>query len=225
MIVEIDNLVKKFDDASKVIDINRFTLEDNEIISIFGRSGCGKTTLLNIIAGVLGGYEGGVNVCGVKLNSLNEKELDSFRAKNIGYVFQNFNLLQGYSAYENIELSLRIAGYKYRAGEIMEYFEKTGLINEACKYPSQLSLGQQQRVAVLRAVIKKPPLILADEPTSSLDSINSDAIIGLLKKCAAEAGSALITVSHEKEVICAFDKNIDFNDINCRTHIKAGGEK
>jgi putative ABC transport system ATP-binding protein len=225
MIVEIDNLVKKFDDASKVIDINRFTLADNEIISIFGRSGCGKTTLLNIIAGVLGGYEGGVNVCGVKLNSLNEKELDSFRAKNIGYVFQNFNLLQGYSAYENIELSLRIAGYKYRDGEIMEYFEKTGLINEARKYPSQLSLGQQQRVAVLRAVIKKPPLILADEPTSSLDSINSDAIIGLLKKCASEAGSALITVSHEKEVICAFDKNIDFNDINCRTHVKAGGTK
>ncbi len=223
MIVEIDNLVKIFNDDITVLNIKKFTLAKNKIISIFGRSGCGKTTLLNIIAGVLGGYEGNVTVCGTRLNSLNEKKLDLFRAKNIGYIFQNFNLLQGYDAYENIELSLKIAGIKYNAKSIMEYFEKTGLLKEAKKYPSQLSLGQQQRVAVLRAVIKKPSLILADEPTSSLDNANSLTVIKLLKKCALEAGAALITVSHEKEVINAFDKNIDFNDINCENYIKAGG--
>ncbi len=214
MIIQIENLEKSFSGDCEVIRIKKFELGHNEIISMYGRSGCGKTTLLNILSGVLGGYSGSVKICGTEMKSLGERDLDLFRAKNIGYIFQNLNLLQGYTAYENLELSLQIAGVNYSRDGIMQYLEIAGLFNESGKYPSQLSLGQQQRIAVLRAVMKRPPLILADEPTSSLDSQNSAAVVDLLKKSAAEAGSALITVSHEKDVISAFDKKLNFSDIN-----------
>lgn len=213
MQIEISNLIKKFKNI-KILDIKNLKINKGEILAIYGHSGCGKTTLLNIISGVLTDYEGNIKIGETYLNKLSEQELDLFRSKNIGYIFQNFNLLQGYNAYENIKISLQLANIQYKNNEIIEKFEEVGLKNEIYKYPSQLSLGQQQRIAILRAILKKPQIILADEPTSSLDEENTKIIIDLLIKSAISNSATLIVVTHELNILNNFNKSINFLDIN-----------
>ncbi len=216
MVLDIKDLRMIFpgEDRKPILDIRELSIGDKDEVAMIGRSGCGKTTFLNIVSGVLKPTSGSVEVCGTHIAGLSGSALDAFRARHIGYVFQNLNLLAGYTAYENIEISLRIARMGFSKNEIMQSLESVGLTDSAGKYPHEMSLGQQQRVAVVRAVIKKPEIILADEPTSSLDVENSDKIISLLKERAKILGAALIVVSHENEVIAAFDKKIRFSDIN-----------
>jgi putative ABC transport system ATP-binding protein len=190
---------------------------------VSGPSGCGKTTLLNIIAGLLVPAEGSVEVCGKRLDGAGEAVRDRFRATHLGYIFQNFNLLQGFTALENILLSMKFSRKKTNAGLARELIERVGLSGRMHHYPTQLSIGEQQRVAVARALANKPDLVLADEPTGSLDPRNSAEVIKLLRETAAERGVGLIVVSHEKEVVGAFEKRVPFLEIN-GAFCEAGGD-
>ncbi len=215
MIIEVKDLLVDYgDNENAVLKISEFTLPERGQLAILGRSGSGKTTFLNVLSGVLRPAAGNVKICGTELTCLKNDELDNFRARNIGYIFQNLNLLQAYTALENIEIALKLSGAKYDRSEILENLSAAGLSREINKYPYELSLGQQQRIAVIRSVMKKPALILADEPTSSLDAENSDFVLEILKENTEKIGAALILVSHEPDVINSFEHKLKFNEIN-----------
>jgi ABC-type lipoprotein export system ATPase subunit len=198
----------------EVLNIAEWQLGKGEHVALSGPSGCGKTTLLNVIAGLLVPAEGSVEVCGVRLDGAGEAARDRFRAAHLGYIFQNFNLLQGFTAFENVLLSMTFSRKEPDAGLARELIGRVGLSDRMHHYPSQLSIGEQQRVAVARALANRPDLVLADEPTGSLDPQNSREVIRLLKETAAERGVGLIVVSHEKEVVGAFEKRVPFLELN-----------
>ena len=183
----------------EVLDIAQWQLGKGEHVALSGPSGCGKTTLLNIIAGLLVPTEGSVEVCGERLDRAGEAARDRFRAEHLGYIFQNFNLLQGFTAIENILLSMTFSRKKPNTSLARELINRVGLYDRMYHYPSQLSIGEQQRVAVARALANKPNLVLADEPTGSLDPQNSEDVI-------------------------AFEKQVPFLDIN-KAFSVAGGAR
>jgi putative ABC transport system ATP-binding protein len=197
-----------------VLEIQEWQLSKGERVAISGPSGCGKTTLLNIIAGLLVAKEGRVEVCGERLDKIGEAARDRFRAAHLGYIFQNFNLLQGFSALENVLLAMTFSGKKTDTDFAKQLMEQVGLSARMHHYPSRMSIGEQQRVAVARALANTPDLILADEPTGSLDPRNSKEVIELLKETTAERGVSLVLVSHEREVVSAFEKEVPFLEIN-----------
>lgn len=166
--------------------------------------------MLHLISGILRPESGSITLGGTPLTDLRERELDSFRARNIGYVFQTFHLLEGLTALENVETAVTFAeGDHYpRAREILE---KLGLLDRLEHFPNQLSVGQKQRVAVARAMVNKPPLVLADEPTANLDPPRAAEVLGLLRKTCRESGAALIVVTHDPEAVKEFDRVVDFH--------------
>jgi ABC-type lipoprotein export system ATPase subunit len=173
-----------------------------EHLCIVGGSGSGKTTLLNVIAGITLPDAGRVVVDGTDITALREPARDRFRARHVGYVFQVFNLLQGYSALENVLLPLHFAGVRGRAAtdRAAGLLERVGLGAKRANKPSALSVGEQQRVALARAVACRPSLLLADEPTANLDAANANHAIALLKEVAAEAGAGLVVVTHDDRI-------------------------
>jgi ABC-type lipoprotein export system ATPase subunit len=179
-------------------------IESASKVCLVGSSGSGKTTLLNILAGVLVPTSGRVLLDDRELFRLSEAERDRFRARHIGCVFQTLNLLQGLSVLENLTLAQRFAGIgsvvARRTG--LDLLEKLGLGERAGARPAELSLGEQQRVAILRAVCKAPALVLADEPTASLDDDNARAAIDLLLETCQH--STLLVASHDARVIARF---------------------
>jgi putative ABC transport system ATP-binding protein len=186
------------------LDVRRLSVESGAHLCLVGRSGSGKTTLLNILCGVLLPTKGRVYLGDTDLFSLSEPARDALRSRNIGCIFQTFNLLDGLSAFENLTLAQRFAGIgagqaRRRADELLELL---GLRDRAGARPPELSVGEQQRVAIARAVSKAPGLVLADEPTASLDDDNARAAIDLLlETCAA---STLVVVSHDARLIQRF---------------------
>jgi putative ABC transport system ATP-binding protein len=170
-----------------------------EIVVILGRSGSGKTTLLNLV-GALDRADGGrLTSCGMDLTAASRKELVAYRAKSIGFVFQFYNLLPTLTAAENIEAGLRVAGVVRgeAKAEARRMLARVGLDQAEGKFPSQLSGGEQQRVAVARAFARHPRLLLADEPTGNLDDETAERIIGLVRELAAEAGTGILMVTHD----------------------------
>jgi putative ABC transport system ATP-binding protein len=222
MIVEIKNLNMTYRNSRelKVLDIPYWSMQQGEQLAILGSSGSGKTTLLNVIAGLLPPTSGVVSVCGHEITSLGEAQRDRFRAVHIGYIFQIFNLLQGYSALENVLLGLVFSHKKSNTAKAKALLDEMGLADRMHHYPRELSIGESQRIAVARALLKEPQLILADEPTASLDPANTADVVRLLKDACARHGSALILVSHEEVVTRSFEKRINFMELN-RVH--AGG--
>jgi putative ABC transport system ATP-binding protein len=202
------------DEALQVIDIPGWTVERGEQIAIFGPSGSGKSTLLHLLAGVLVPTSGRVTVCGEEISAMSEAQRDRFRARRIGYVFQSFNLLQGYNALENVLMGVTFSPVKPDRKTARSLLEEVGLGPRMRHVPSEMSLGEQQRVAIARAVAKRPELVLADEPTGSLDPKNKAHVIDLLRQMCAEQGSTLILVSHERDIIEQFEKQVRFADIN-----------
>jgi len=194
--------------VTKVLDIPEYQLDQGAQTAISGPSGSGKSTFLNIIAGLLKPDSGSVNVCGENLTDLREADRDHFRAEHIGYIFQNFNLLQGYTALENVLLGMTFSSAETDREKAAAILEIVGLGHRMKNFPSGLSIGEQQRVAIARALIKKPELILADEPTGSLE------IIGLLRQTCQDYNCTLILVSHEEKVVCDFEYQIEFLDLN-----------
>lgn len=215
--LKIKNLKKYFTNSAgeklNIINIPEFTVEDKEITAVSGESGSGKSTFLNLISGILNPGSGEIYINGTDITKLSESKKDYFRAKNIGYIFQSFNLLQGFNALENVMLGMMFSG-KADKKKSETVLAKVGLHSRMKNKPQELSVGEQQRVAVARAMVNSPLLILADEPTANLDSKNTEIIIDLIKNICSESGTALITVSHEEYVVSQFSNKIFFSEIN-----------
>lgn len=197
----------------RVVDIASFAMEPGEQVALAGGSGSGKTTLLNLIAGILRADSGSIECDGIDVAQLGEAERDRFRAERIGYVFQTFNLLQGYTALENVEL-----GMMFGVGVDGEYaralLERVGLGDRLHDRPRTLSVGQQQRVAVARALANKPRLVLADEPTGNLDPAAGAEALRLIREICSEHNAALLLVSHDEKVLGQFDTVHRLSDLN-----------
>jgi putative ABC transport system ATP-binding protein len=213
----IRDLIKSYPSPSggrtEVLDIPQFTLGAGQQVALRGESGLGKTTLMHIIAGILEPDAGSVALGGTRITGLPEARRDRLRAERLGYVFQTFNLLQGLSALENVMLGLAFG--KGADREVaMAALERVGLANRAGYLPRQLSTGQQQRVAVARALANRPCLILADEPTGNLDAARGHKIVQLLRESASALGAALLVASHDPQVLASFDQVVDLAELN-----------
>ena len=196
-----------------IIDVPQFSLGAGEQAALRGESGSGKTTFLNLIAGILSPDEGSILVDGTDMAALSESRRDRVRAAGIGYIFQTFNLLQGYSCLENVLLGMTFGG-RADKGQAKALLDRVGLSHRLGHYPRQLSSGQQQRVAVARALAKRPRLVLADEPTGNLDHGNAREALRLIRETCQENGAALLLVSHDPEVLGAFPNVRDFANLN-----------
>lgn len=198
--IKINNLVKVYrTEEVETTALNELNLEvkEGEFVSIMGASGCGKSTLLNIIGLLDAPNSGSYNFDGTEVAHFNEKQRAGLRKSNIGFVFQNFNLIDELTVFENVELPLIYNNVKSseRKQRVTEILERIGIAHRAKHYPLQLSGGQQQRVAVARALVTNPKLILADEPTGNLDSKSGNDVMELLTELHA-TGATIIMVTH-----------------------------
>ena len=210
-ILEVENLKKSFDELDVLKGIS-FSLNKGEALSIIGSSGSGKTTFLNMIGGLDRPTAGQVQIRSKPLGNLSSEELTVFRRRNIGFVFQNYNLLPYLNVWENITLPLRLDGVSADEPFIAEIIKSLGLEDKTCNMPYMLSGGQQQRVAIARALSTKPAIILADEPTGNLDSITGMEVIGLLKTCAVKYHQTIVVVTHNEEIAQMADRIIRIED-------------
>lgn len=216
-LLEITGLAKSFaapdGERALIVDIPAFALDAGEQVAVRGSSGSGKTTLLNLIAGILQADRGRIMLAGQDLGILSESRRDRLRATTIGYVFQNFNLLQGYSALENVMLGMLFGpGIDHERARAL--LDRVGLGHRLHHRPSQLSIGQQQRVAVARALANRPKLVLADEPTGNLDQRHAGDALALIREVCREQNAALLLVSHDPAVLSAFDRVEDLAQLN-----------
>ena len=202
--------------SEEVVAVNGVSLEvrPGQFIAVVGRSGSGKTTLLNLIAGLDQATSGVVLFEGRDLSQMSEKELTEIRRHKIGFVFQSFGLLPLLSAFENVELPLRISGVRAREREqrARDALEMVGLTRRANHRPYELSGGEQQRVAIARAVVSEPPLILADEPTGELDSNNARSIFGLFREMVHERGISVVAATHDSTLLAMADSVKEMRD-------------
>lgn len=219
MSVVLENVEVRFPDGSgglrKVLGVHHAEFGGTDPICLTGGSGSGKTTLLHVISGIVCPTVGSVSHGDTDITRLREGEKDRFRAARIGYVFQTFNLLQGLSGRENVSMAQALAGKggpsaRERCDEVIE---RVGMSARAHARPGSLSVGEQQRIAIARAVVNRPAVVLADEPTANLDEANGDAALDLLEKSAAESGALLIIVTHESRVMSRFRRVIPLAEI------------
>ena len=196
-----------------VVDIPAFQLAAKEQVALSGTSGSGKTTFLNLIAGIVPADEGSIRLDEVEITKLNEARRDQIRAQHLGYIFQTFNLLQGFNCLENVTLGMAFGG-KVNKKHAEELLERVGLGDRMRHFPRQLSTGQQQRVAVARALANRPQLVLADEPTGNLDPDNAREALSLIRETCRETGAALLLVSHDQTVLSDFEVCNDLRELN-----------
>jgi putative ABC transport system ATP-binding protein len=202
-ILNIQNLEKTYSSGSKKLTVLHdisFGIEEGATFAIVGPSGSGKTTLLGLCAGLDHADSGTIELCGIQLNSLSEDERALLRNKNVGFVFQDFQLLPTLTALENVAVPLELQGDKNASKIGMELLEKVGLADRSHHYPSQLSGGEQQRVAVARAFSNKPSILFADEPTGNLDAETGEKVVDLLFNLNKELGTTLVIVTHDIEL-------------------------
>ncbi len=202
-ILNIENLQKTYSSGSKKLTVLHnisFGIETGATFSIVGPSGSGKTTLLGLCAGLDHSDSGTIELCGAQLNSLSEDQRALLRNNKVGFVFQDFQLLPTLTALENVAVPLELQGDKNAAKIGMELLEKVGLADRYHHYPSQLSGGEQQRVAVARAFSNKPSILFADEPTGNLDAETGEKVVELLFNLNKELGTTLVIVTHDIEL-------------------------
>ncbi|MEK4405237.1 ABC transporter ATP-binding protein [Sporosarcina sp. FSL K6-6792] len=179
-----------------------FDVAEGEIVSIVGKSGSGKSTLLHIMAGFLTPESGEISVQGIQTSAFNEVESAKFRLDHFGFVFQNFQLMPGLTAFENVELPLTLKGINKseRHKKVKDLMQSVGLTDVQDHYPNELSGGQQQRVSIARALITDPPIIFADEPTGSLDSETEQDVLLLIQSLNKTRGITFVIITHDDEV-------------------------
>ena len=214
-ILKVENLSKVYGTgASKVVALDNvsFTVEKGEFVSIVGASGSGKSTLLHLIGGVDRPTSGKVFINDEDIYKLNNDDLAIFRRRQIGLIYQFYNLIPILNVIENISLPLELDGRKPDKNDLNEMLELLGLENRKSHLPSQLSGGQQQRVSIGRALITRPSLILADEPTGNLDSKASEEIVSLLKKTNKKYNQTIIMITHNLEIAKMSDRIITIED-------------
>ena len=217
VIISVSNVSKKYQMGEvEVQALNKVSLEilKGQIVSIVGPSGSGKTTLLNLIGALDYVDTGTIKINGKKLSELNDKELSLMRRDTIGYVFQNFNLLEEINAERNIEMPLILANMKReeRLAQVEELLESVNLIDRRSHKPDQLSGGEQQRVAIARALANNPEIILADEPTGNLDSNTGKKILKLLIDLSSENNKTLVYVTHDTKLASMAQRQLTMND-------------
>ena len=199
------NIVKALDNVS--IEIN-----EGEFVAIIGTSGSGKSTLLNMLGGLDKPTSGETIICNKTISRLNDEEMTIFRRRNIGFVFQNYNLVPILNVYENIVLPIELDGMKIDEEYIDSIINILGLNQKLTNMPNNLSGGQQQRVAIARAIATKPAIILADEPTGNLDSKTSMDVIGLLKVTSKKFNQTMVMITHNEEIAQLADRIIRIED-------------
>jgi putative ABC transport system ATP-binding protein len=197
-----------------ILDIPHFEVQNGEQMVLVGRSGSGKTTLLHTIAGITRPDRGEILIDGIDIAKLSEAGVDKVRAAKIGYVFQTFNLLPGFTALENVMLGMTFARGRKDPQRARQLLERVGLAHRMAHKPAALSVGEQQRVAVARALANRPSLLLADEPTANIDPRNQQKIIDLIRDTCREEGVSLILVTHSLEVAGQFDRVDRLEEIN-----------
>lgn len=216
-VLQLTNVIKTYPDPEtgsrkKVLDIPSFSLEQAEHVAVAGHSGGGKTTLLHCIAGIVAADSGNISISGTNIAGMSERKRDRFRADHIGYVYQTFNLIQGFTALENVMLGMLFSGRGVAREKAEALLVQMGLKDRLHYKPAQMSVGQQQRVSIARAVANDPDIILADEPTGNLDPQSSADALELLRTVAK--GKMLLLVSHEQDVLDSFPRIISLADIN-----------
>ncbi len=197
-----------------ILDIPRFFVDDGEQMVLVGPSGCGKTTLLHVIAGISRADSGRIKLDGIDIARYSEAMRDRIRADKIGYVFQTFNLLPGFTALENVLLGMTFARGAKDKRRARQLLDRVGLGPRVTHKPTALSVGEQQRVAVARALANRPRLLLADEPTANVDPANQQSIVNLIRETCREEKVALVMVTHSLEVAQQFDRVDRLEDIN-----------
>ncbi len=216
-VIVADGLVRVFRSGNELVEaVNGVELEvaEGQFLAIAGRSGSGKTTLLNLMAGLDQPTEGRVMFQGRDLNRLRDGELVELRRRSIGFVFQSFGLLPLLSAYENVELPLHIAGVsgRERRRRALEALELVGLGARAQHRPFELSGGEQQRVAVARALVNGPKVVFADEPTGELDTVTAEAVSSMLRQILVERGITVVVATHDQTLMAKADRVVELVD-------------
>lgn len=211
--IEVEHVYKRFSDLEVLRDVN-LRISDGEIVAIVGKSGAGKTTLLQIIGSLDKPSAGSVKIDGVDIYQLKDKELAQFRNRHIGFIFQFHQLLPEFTAIENVMMPALIAGQKeaeakQRAEELLTTL---GLKERLEHKPNQLSGGEKQRVAAARAMMMHPSVILADEPTGSLDEKNKEELRALLTKMHSEMGQTIVLVTHDRDMAEGCDRILEIKD-------------
>ncbi len=205
-IVQVDNITKRYLLGKTTVDALKgvsLQIEKGSLCALVGESGSGKTTTLDLIGGLAKPTEGKIIIGGQDVTTLNDKETSYFRRKNVGFIFQTFNLIEVYTAYENVEYALQLAGTPKteRRDLVLDIMKRIGMEKFINHRPNELSGGQRQRVAIARALVKRPHIVLADEPTANLDSATGQNILSIMKELNAELGSTFIIATHSTEVI------------------------
>ncbi len=236
MAIHISSLLKQYiapdGTTLTVVDIDRLDIADGEQIALIGSSGSGKTTLLHLIAGILAADRGRIffgneappadgNVVpyngpstGVDIANLSEAQRDVFRGRNIGYIFQTHHLLPGFTALENVLLGMSFTGRRHDPEWARHLLNEVGLSERLHYKPAKLSVGQQQRVAVARALANRPKLVLADEPTGALDSKNAQQVLELILRLCTEISASLLLVTHDLNIAGQLARTITLSDLN-----------
>jgi putative ABC transport system ATP-binding protein len=197
-----------------VLDVPSFTVAAGEQMVLVGPSGGGKTTLLHIISGITRPDDGSVEIDGTNIVHLSEAARDRFRAQKIGYVFQTFNLLPGFSALENVLLGMTFSGLGSSRERATQLLDRVGLKGRLTHRPAALSVGEQQRVAVARALANRPKLLLADEPTANVDAGHQQQIVDLVRQTCREEGVSLVLVTHAPEIARQFERVEELGKLN-----------
>ena len=214
-ILKAENLVKIYgqgENEVKALNNVSLEIEEGEFVSIVGSSGSGKSTLLNMLGGLDRLTSGDIYINNKKLGDMKDEELTIFRRRNIGFVFQNYNLVPILNVYENIVLPIELDGMKIDEEYIDSIINTLGLNQKLTNMPNNLSGGQQQRVAIARAIATKPAIILADEPTGNLDSKTSMDVIGLLKMTSQKFNQTIVMITHNEEIAQLVDRIIRIED-------------
>src|SRR3954471_4691206 len=223
MAVLIENLRKQFvapdGGVVPVIDVERFELGDGEQVALIGTSGSGKTTLLHMIAGILTPDSGRIVFTngagdGTNITSLAEAQRDQFRGRAIGYIFQTHHLLPGFTALENVLLGMSFTGRAHDPAWAKRLLTEVGLAERLHYKLEKLSVGQQQRVAVARALANRPRLVLADEPTGALDPKNAQSVLELIRALCKEVGASLLLVSHDPQISSQLPRVVSLAELN-----------
>jgi putative ABC transport system ATP-binding protein len=202
-ILNVKNLEKSYFSGSKKLSILKdisFSVEEKETFAIVGPSGSGKTTILGLCAGLDKPDSGTIELCGTEISTLSEDERAQLRGQKVGFIFQDFQLLQTLTALENVTVPLELQGDKQATHKAKALLEKVGLVDRLGHYPSQLSGGEQQRVALARAFSNNPTILFADEPTGNLDAKTGEKVIQLLFDLNKELGTTLVIVTHDIEL-------------------------
>lgn len=208
--ISFHNVIHQYSEVP-VLRIGSMEIPAGRHMGIHGESGSGKTSLLHLVSGLLTPTSGTIRVNGDAISEMGEAARDHYRAAHIGYVFQTFNLLEGFTALENVMLAQVFNKGRSDREKAMSLLSRVGLIDRAGNRPSQLSVGQQQRVCIARALVNDPEIILADEPTGSLDPSTASDVMDLLLETAA--GKTLLVVTHDRGVLARFDHTLDLEGL------------